>query len=161
VTAPLPEGQPQTEDVRKMTQRVAYFITPKPSDKPQFRDKSVPPATRFRWGTFRFDGIVESMDESLEFFSADGRPLRAGVSLSITQQSIQFALNDEARAARTGSRHFTAQSGDERRFGAIARGRHRAAGRLAENCRGQQHRKPASPDAGPAHQPQRLTARTG
>jgi hypothetical protein len=98
VTAPLPEGQPQTEDVRKMTQRVAYFITPKPSDKPQFRDKSVPPATRFRWGTFRFDGIVESRDKSLEFFSADGRPLRAGVSLSITQQSIQFAFNDDAKS---------------------------------------------------------------
>src|SRR5919108_4787182 len=30
VTAPLPEGEQAVEDVRKLTEKVAYFITPKP-----------------------------------------------------------------------------------------------------------------------------------
>jgi len=96
-TAPLPEGQSPTDDVRKLTQRIAYFITPQKSKNPQYADKNVPPAARFRWGTFQFDGIVESMEEALEFFSSDGRPLRASVSLAMTQQKIQFAFNPDAK----------------------------------------------------------------
>jgi hypothetical protein len=68
VTA-IPPEETQEQDVRKLTAKVAYFITPKPEG-----DKFVPPAVRFSWGTFQFDGIVDSMDESLEFFSIDGRP---------------------------------------------------------------------------------------
>ena len=45
---------------------------------------------RFQWGSFLFEGVMDSMDETLEFFSADGRPLRAKVSISITSQDIQF-----------------------------------------------------------------------
>lgn len=83
VTAPMPEGQQQEQDVRKLTAKVAYFITPK-----QAGEKYLPPAVRFIWGSFQFDGIMESMEESLEFFSNDGRPLRASVSISLTQQKI-------------------------------------------------------------------------
>jgi len=43
---------------------------------------------RFIWGSFQFDGIMESMEESLEFFSSDGRPLRASVTVGLTQQKI-------------------------------------------------------------------------
>lgn len=80
------------DDVRKLTRKVAYFITPQevPGKKNKFR----PPILRFVWGSFQFDGIVESMDESLEFFSPEGRPLRASVALNITQQKIQFQLRD-------------------------------------------------------------------
>ena len=101
-TAPLPKGvlegnATSTDDVRQLTKRVAYFITPQKSQNPKYANKEVPPAVRFRWGTFQFDGIVESMEESLEYFSPDGRPLRASVSLSLTQQSIQFAFNKDAK----------------------------------------------------------------
>jgi hypothetical protein len=82
VTA-IPPEETQEQDVRKLTAKVAYFITPKPEG-----DKFVPPAVRFSWGSFQFDGIVDSMDESLEFFSSDGRPLRASVTLSLSQQKI-------------------------------------------------------------------------
>jgi hypothetical protein len=74
------------DDVRKLTQKVAFFITPQKDKKDP--KKFVPPAVRFLWGSFQFDGIMESMEESLEFFSADGRPLRASVSLALTQQKI-------------------------------------------------------------------------
>jgi len=74
------------DDVRKLTGRVAYFMTAA-KDK---RDpkKFVPPAVRFEWGSFRFDGIMESIEESLEMFSAEGRPLRASVAIAMSQQKI-------------------------------------------------------------------------
>jgi hypothetical protein len=86
---------PDTMDVRQLTQRVAYFITPKgdPANKPK---KFIPPAVRFSWGTFKFDGIMEGMEETLELFSAEGRPLRASVTITMTQQKITtFAFNDD------------------------------------------------------------------
>jgi hypothetical protein len=83
VSAPMPTGEKTENDVRKLTAKVAYFITPK-----QEGDKFVPPAVRFIWGSFQFDGIMESMEESLEFFSSDGRPLRASVTVNLTQQKI-------------------------------------------------------------------------
>ena len=90
-----PEGKADTNDVRVLTQRVAYFITPvgEPKNKPK---KYIPPSVRFVWGTFQFDGIMESMEETLEIFSAEGRPLRATVAIAITQQQItEFAFNDK------------------------------------------------------------------
>ncbi|HYW72668.1 MAG TPA: LysM peptidoglycan-binding domain-containing protein [Pyrinomonadaceae bacterium] len=85
VTAPMPPGQQAEQDVRKLTKKVAYFITPKPGDS---AEKKIPPVVRFSWGSFQFDGIMESLEETLEFFSSDGRPLRASVAINLTQQEI-------------------------------------------------------------------------
>jgi hypothetical protein len=84
VTA-LEDGENTTNDVRKLTQKVAYFITPKDAGFKKF----LPPAVRFLWGSFRFDGLMDSLEESLEFFSNDGRPLRASMSLALSRQKIQ------------------------------------------------------------------------
>ena len=86
VSAPLPEGQPNVDDVRRLTQKVAYYITPeKTTDNPP---KFIPPAVRFIWGSFQFDGLMDAVEESLEFFSPEGLPLRASMSLSLSQQKI-------------------------------------------------------------------------
>ena len=77
----------QVDDVRKLTQKVAYFITPKQASDDQ--NKFIPPAVRFIWGSFQFDGLMDSLEESLEFFSSEGKPLRASVSFSLSQQKIQ------------------------------------------------------------------------
>jgi hypothetical protein len=74
------------DDVRRLTQQVIFFMTPTP-DKAD-KKKMVPPATRFVWGSFLFDGIVEGLEESLEFFASDGKPLRASVGLTLGQQKI-------------------------------------------------------------------------
>lgn len=87
VNAPLPEGKQGTIDVRELTKDVAYFITPIKSDRDP--NQFVPPAVRFLWGSFHFDGIVESLEESLEFFSDDGLPLRASITMGLTQQKIE------------------------------------------------------------------------
>jgi hypothetical protein len=77
-------GQP-VNDVRKLTQKVSYFITPKKVDEKKY----IPPSVRFIWGTFKFDGLMESLEENLEFFSPDGRPLRASMTLNLSQQEIK------------------------------------------------------------------------
>ncbi len=59
---------------------------------------------------------MDSMDETLEFFSADGRPLRAKVSISITSQEIQFheppAPSSGGGAARHHARASRPRQGD-------------------------------------------------
>ncbi|WP_310497516.1 LysM peptidoglycan-binding domain-containing protein [Sandarakinorhabdus sp.] len=77
------------DDVRRLTQKIIYFMTPTP-DKADAK-KMVPPATRFVWGSFLFDGIVEGLEETLEYFSPDGKPLRAQISLTLGQQKILVA----------------------------------------------------------------------
>jgi hypothetical protein len=78
--------QDPVDDVRRLTQKVIYFMTPQPSDEDP--KKNAPPGVRFVWGSFLFDGMVEGMEESLEFFSPDGKPLRASMSLTLSQQKI-------------------------------------------------------------------------
>lgn len=104
VTAPQ-QGAPEN-DVRKLTQKVAYFITPLPDAED--RTKLVPPAVRFLWGSFQFDGMVESLEESLELFSPEGRPLRASVTLGLSQQKItRFAFRGDNGGGPPGTRPLT------------------------------------------------------
>jgi len=74
------------DDVRRLTQKVVYFMTPQKSDADPKRLS--PPGIRFQWGSFLFDGMVEALEETLEFFSPDGKPLRANVSMTLSQQKI-------------------------------------------------------------------------
>lgn len=97
VTAELPLDLPQVNDVRKLTARVAYFITPTQQGNGKSA-KYIPPSVRFAWGTFIFDGVMESMEETLEMFSAEGRPLRASVAIALSQQRItEFKFAEGAK----------------------------------------------------------------
>lgn len=97
-SAPVPEGESPVDDVRKLTQKVAYFITPQAEGK-QF----IPPAVRLVWGSFQFDGIMDGLDENLEFFSPEGKPLRASMTLSLSQQRITtFSFRDTGGAGLPG-----------------------------------------------------------
>lgn len=87
-------------DVRELTQKVLHFITPQKSGK---KDKFVPPGVRFHWGTFLFEGVMESLNESLEYFSEDGVPLRAKVSVSLSKQEIKFEQGDQQANSGLGS----------------------------------------------------------
>jgi len=100
VGSPQPPGATRVDDVRRLTKKVAYYITPKPV--PGQRDKFVPPAVRFAWGSFQFDGLMDSLDETLEFFSPEGKPLRASLGLSLSQQKIQFAFRDTGSPSSAG-----------------------------------------------------------
>lgn len=43
-----------------------------------------PPRVRFTWGRFAYEGVIESLGETLEFWSSEGVPLRALVQLAIS-----------------------------------------------------------------------------
>ena len=74
------------DDVRRLTSKVIFFMTPQKDT--QDPEKLVPPGVRFSWGTFLFDGMVEGLEESLEYFAPDGKPLRASIALTLSQQKI-------------------------------------------------------------------------
>lgn len=91
VTLPRPEGAPDPQgDVRNLTKDVAFFMTPQ-----KLKDGSgiAPPGVQFQWGTFLFKGTVDSMEETLDHFSEEGKPLRAGVTLSLSKQDLTFEFN--------------------------------------------------------------------
>lgn len=101
-TAPKKPPDQGVDDVRRLTQKVAYFITPQ-SPPGSAQNQLVPPAVRFVWGSFQFDGMMDSLEENLEFFSSDGRPLRASMSLSLSQQKItEFTFRPTAGPAAAG-----------------------------------------------------------
>ena len=97
-------------DVRHITEKVSHFIKPSESSRPQGgRSTSrnrVPPLISFEWGTFLFRGTVESMDETLDYFSEEGVPMRATIRLTIKNQDIRFDFGAPFAAAdAAGARH--------------------------------------------------------
>src|SRR5688500_8376771 len=85
----VPEGEDRVDDVRRLTQNVIYFITPK--EVTGDATKFLPPGVQFEWGSFFFNGLVDSIEETIDFFSPEGKPLRATISLALSQQSILVA----------------------------------------------------------------------
>jgi phage tail-like protein len=97
VDPPARRGRRAPDDVRRLTERVAYFATPRAvRGGAQAR-----PAVRLAWGTFQFDGHVEALEETLEAFSPDGRPLRATLALSLVRAQIApYAFASPAAGGR-------------------------------------------------------------
>lgn len=95
------------DDVRRLTADVIHFMNPKPAETDS--TKLAPPGTRFSWGTFLFDGMVEGLEESIEFFSPTGKPLRASIALTLSQQKILVSTFEGAGqlGSRPGQRPFT------------------------------------------------------
>jgi phage tail-like protein len=74
-------GRRAPADVRRLTEKVAYFATPRAARGGGATRRAV----RLAWGGFRFDGHVEALEETLEAFSPDGRPLRATIALTLAR----------------------------------------------------------------------------
>lgn len=94
VSLPQPDGQ-RVKDVRKLTEQLVYFL------QPQKELDGAPPGVRFLWGTFLFEGRMDSLNETLDLFSEDGKPLRASVSVSLSQQEIQFKFGKQQPPGQT------------------------------------------------------------
>lgn len=95
------------QDVRDMTRGVRYFMEPKKQKKQsaggrngsdgsseEGAEKFVQRGVCFQWGRFALEGVMDSLNETLEFFGAEGYPLRATVSIGITQHSIRLEERD-------------------------------------------------------------------
>lgn len=72
-------------DVRgKLKRIVEHFIKPG-------EDGSAPKRCRFQWGTnFTFVGMITTYSETLDFFSPEGVPLRASLSLSLVEDRFEY-----------------------------------------------------------------------
>jgi hypothetical protein len=78
-----------SSDVRRKTQKMARFVAAKEDARTE-EERRKPPRVRFEWGSFIFEGVVDSLDETLDYFGANGVPMRATVSLKLSRDAIVF-----------------------------------------------------------------------
>jgi len=96
-------GTAGIDDVRRLSQEVIYFIKGKKSKSDP--SKFLPPGLRFSWGSIHFKGLIDSIEESIDYFSADGRPLRSTISMALSQQSILISDFGSSGGAAPGLPH--------------------------------------------------------
>lgn len=89
-----PAAAAGVDDVQAMTDKVLYYL--KPIQDKADKTKYKPPSVSFVWGSFKFDGIMESIEQSLEYFDPSGKPLRASLSISMSRQDIVSTYNPKA-----------------------------------------------------------------
>jgi len=93
-------------DVRTVTKQVAYFMqasgnasaTAATNNAAQNSNgggssgppPAAPPVLCFQWGSYQFQGIMDSFKETIDFFSADGVALRSFVSIALSRQDLVF-----------------------------------------------------------------------
>jgi Contractile injection system tube protein len=91
-------------DVRIATNKVALFMQatgtaqaaaqtaapPSSNGGAQSAPAKAPPVLQFQWGSYTFQGIMDSFKETIDFFSADGIALRALVSIGLSRQDQVF-----------------------------------------------------------------------
>lgn len=90
-------------DVRILTKKITdAFINP--GLAPESNGHRVPRKCQFEWGAFIFRGMVSSYNETLDYFSPEGIPLRATVALTLKEDAYQFEqakINAKNRAVPT------------------------------------------------------------
>ncbi|MFN9624268.1 MAG: hypothetical protein ACK587_15775 [Cyanobacteriota bacterium] len=75
----------ETRDVRKRTKAIADLLqATQPGQDP------APQRVRFLWGLFSFDGVISQHQETFDYFSADGVPLRSKVALTLTEKEFRY-----------------------------------------------------------------------
>jgi hypothetical protein len=111
-TVPPAEGERIPDDVRVLTQQVRRYVQPVRGEASDEGEGALTvPALRLLWGSFKFDGVVDSINETLDFFSSDGRPLRATVALAMTSQEIRLeAERNDAFQPAAGAAGTTPQT---------------------------------------------------
>jgi len=81
-------------DVRTETNKLARMMDPA-QQTPRRNNNSgkIPSIVIFQWGTIWFEGYIDTYRERVDYFSSEGVPLRAAVTLSMTQQQRNFEPN--------------------------------------------------------------------
>ncbi len=86
-------------DVRLLTKKIAdAFMNPELA--PDSNGHKVPKRCQFEWGSFIFKGMVSSYNETLDFFSPEGIPLRATVALTLKEDAYQFLRDENIQASQ-------------------------------------------------------------
>jgi hypothetical protein len=87
------------EDVRKKTHEIELMLKPSAGAGGPNAPPQVAPSVLFEWGAIRFEGVVDSFKQTMDFFSSNGVPLRAAIALSLSQPNYQFDQQDSGRSA--------------------------------------------------------------
>nr|WP_145552508.1 hypothetical protein [Variovorax boronicumulans] len=74
--------------VRDVTAHISGLLEPAKDGSKQFA-----PKVEFGWGSYRFRGVIEQFKEALDFFSAEGVPLRSSIALTLASQEVEFQSN--------------------------------------------------------------------
>jgi Contractile injection system tube protein len=85
-------------DVRKRTGPIASWLgaidPPKgSSDSGDGKPGKAPCRVEFQWGAIVFNGVITSHQETFDFFSPSGVPLRSKVQLTMTEQNFTYAVS--------------------------------------------------------------------
>lgn len=94
-----PHLDTQNLDVRIKTAKIANLIQ-------EFKRKGQKPSprrVRFCWGSTIFDGMIKSFSETLDYFSAEGVPLRSKVNISITEQRLLYEIDANSTESEDGT----------------------------------------------------------
>jgi hypothetical protein len=83
------------QDVRTYTVKIAQLMEPD--------EKKVPAIVKFEWGTYTFQGVVDSFKETIDFFAPTGVPLRASVSIALSRQDKVFEPGKPSKFDTQGS----------------------------------------------------------
>lgn len=77
------------DDVRSKTNKVELMLQTSPGEGDNPPPQVLTEVT-FEWGAFKFVGVVDSFKQTMDFFSANGVPLRAAITLSMSQPKYKF-----------------------------------------------------------------------
>jgi hypothetical protein len=77
-------------DVTTTTRKIQALVVPPAQAGRQAEQQIPPPLVIFEWGTVRFKGIAETYKETIDFFSAEGIPLRSTINLTLSRQDQVF-----------------------------------------------------------------------
>jgi hypothetical protein len=113
-------------DVRDLTGRVKALALAPEGPHPR------PPQVEFRWGRFSFTGAIESLNETLDFWSSEGVPLRA--TLQVTMQGLR--LDSTAAGAPASAALAPVAAGGTGATGAASRAGDPNAGRAVAAANG-------------------------
>jgi hypothetical protein len=114
------------DDVRSVTNQVAMFMqsSAQASKSASSSGANAPaqPVLAFQWGTYVFKGIMESFRETIDFFSADGVPLRALVSIGLARQDNVFDEDQSLLGTDTGAGNVVQTSDSDSATSAATKG---------------------------------------
>ena len=125
------DGKQAVDDVRLKTKDVIYFVTAKKNDQGTL----FVPEVQISWGSFLFQGVVESLEESLEFFSTRGQAVTCQHFVGpVIAEATRAHTTKCGRAWREHTRHESACPGFGGRFFTRACSQRRAGRKLAGYC---------------------------
>lgn len=114
------------EDVRNITNQVALLMESSAKSTKAAKKKganaTAQPVLAFQWGTYIFQGIMESFKETIDYFSADGVPLRALVNIGLARQDHVFDEEQDLNGTDTGAGQVVQTSSDDSATSAATKG---------------------------------------